>query len=145
MNEDLEHKDINAFSFYMDLVVLYHVTGNPLQVLRDYNFYDIVWPIRTTRYKDAYHEVGEQMRIVAAAHDNHSKADSLVHLAQRLQERDTLASRTGLFWLESALNTSAIFNTNPEFVRRRGRNPEEIEATLEARTKIASLQYQRAA
>lgn len=144
-HRNLEDEDINNFALYTDLVVMYHVIGEPLQVLRQFNGYELVRPMYTLRYRDACYEVQEGMRMVAAVYDYSSRADSLVHLAQRLQTKNTIASQTALFWLDSALGARANAHKCPAHVRRNEISIEEIVTTSEALVRISQLQYKDAA
>ena len=138
---DTEGREMSHFALYMDLTAMHYLQDNLLHLLRDYPHYEITSRMNLPRYRDACREVQEGIRITAQY--NLSGAEGLIHLATGLYERDTLASRTALFWLESAVHNRAIINTRPNILKNR--TLEEIAATKVALDAIVALSQRQAA
>ena len=140
---DTEGREINYIALYMDLTAMCYLQSNPLHLLRDYAQYETLGRMNLPRYRDACREVQEAVRITAQY--NLTGAEGLIDVATRLQERDTLASRTALFWLENALSARAVINSRPRFPGRPERTVKEVAATRTALNAIIGLRERDAA
>lgn len=138
---DEEGREMSHFALYMDLTAMHYLQDNPLHLLRDYPQYEITSRMNLPRYRDACREVQEGIRVTAQY--NILGAEGIIHLATGFYKRDTLASRTALFWLENALKARVIINRRPNILKTR--TLEEIAVTKSALAGIEHLREQKAA